>query len=56
MGRGKTVRLRIGITTGYGTIGNFDSEDRMDYTIIGNVVNLASRLQACGVRRHPHRS
>ena len=39
-------QLRIGITTGYCTVGNFGSEDRMDYTIIGNEVNLASRLQS----------
>lgn len=39
-------QLRIGINTGYCTVGNFGSEDRMDYTIIGNEVNLAARLQA----------
>src|SRR5215813_7047579 len=42
----KPFQLRIGITTGYCTVGNFGSEDRMDYTIIGNEVNLASRLQS----------
>ena len=38
--------IRIGITTGFCTVGNFGSRDRMDYTIIGNEVNLASRLQS----------
>jgi class 3 adenylate cyclase len=37
--------LRIGITTGYCTVGNFGSDDRLDYTAIGNAVNLAARLQ-----------
>ena len=42
----KPFQLRIGISTGYCTVGNFGSEDRMDYTIIGGEVNLASRLQS----------
>ncbi len=39
-------RARMGINTGYCNVGNFGSEDRMDYTIIGAEANLAARLQS----------
>ena len=39
-------QMRIGINTDYCNVGNFGSEDRMDYTIIGAEVNLAARIQA----------
>ena len=42
----RPFRIRMGITTGFCTVGNFGSRDRMDYTIIGNEVNLAARLQS----------
>jgi len=41
----RPFRIRMGICTGFCTVGNFGSRDRMDYTIIGNEVNLAARLE-----------
>lgn len=46
LGAEQPFHLRIGINTGYVTVGNFGSEDRMDYTIIGSSVNLTARLQS----------
>jgi class 3 adenylate cyclase len=40
------VAIRIGVNTGQATVGNFGSNERMDYTAIGRQVNLAARLQA----------
>ena len=42
----RPFRIRMGICTGFCTVGNFGSQDRIDYTIIGNEVNLAARLQS----------
>ena len=44
-GQEHVFQLRIGINTGFCTVGNFGSNERVDYTIIGNEVNLAARLQ-----------
>ncbi len=46
MGLEKPFQVRIGINTGFCTVGNIGSPDRMDYTIIGHEVNLAARLQS----------
>ncbi len=45
MGYDKPFQMRVGINTGYCNVGNFGSEARMDYTIIGGEVNLAARLE-----------
>ncbi|MCU1716505.1 adenylate/guanylate cyclase domain-containing protein [Pseudomonas sp. 5P_3.1_Bac2] len=41
----KPLEIRMGLNTGYCTVGNFGADTRMDYTIIGREVNLASRLE-----------
>ncbi len=42
----RPFHMRIGINTGYCTVGNFGSNALMDYTIIGGEVNLAARLES----------
>ena len=45
-GVSRGLHVRMGITTGYCTVGNFGSEQRLDYTVLGSPGNLAARLQA----------
>ncbi|MBL4682936.1 MAG: HAMP domain-containing protein [Pseudomonadales bacterium] len=45
-GFSKPFHVRFGMHTGYCTVGNFGSDNRMDYTIIGSTVNLASRIES----------
>lgn len=42
--------IRIGITTGYCHVGNFGSNNRLSYTLIGKEANLASRLEAVAAK------
>jgi class 3 adenylate cyclase len=44
-GAARGLHVRMGIATGYCTVGNFGSEQLLEYTALGAPVNLAARLQ-----------
>ena len=46
------VRMRIGIYTGTVTVGSLGGKNRLEYGVIGDSVNIASRLESCEKDRH----
>ena len=50
MGVKNGLGIRMGISTGFCTVGNFGSDLRLDYTVLGSPVNLAARLQSAAER------
>ncbi|WP_310621162.1 adenylate/guanylate cyclase domain-containing protein [Flexibacterium corallicola] len=54
--QGKPLRVRVGIHTGIAVVGNVGSSERMNYTAIGDNVNIAARLQDLGKQVDPEAS
>ncbi|MCP3941834.1 MAG: adenylate/guanylate cyclase domain-containing protein [Desulfobacteraceae bacterium] len=47
---GQKIFMRIGINTGLAVVGNMGSQTRFDYTMVGDAVNLAARLESANKR------
>ena len=48
------TQIRIGIHSGSATVGNIGAPGRLNYTIIGDTVNIGQRLEQLGKEIHPH--
>ena len=52
--RRQKVRMRIGVHTGPVVVGNIGTPTRMNYTVVGDTVNIAQRLETLGKDLLPH--
>ena len=50
---GVEVAVRVGIHTGPVVVGNIGSASRLNYTVVGNSVNIASRIEALAKESNP---
>jgi class 3 adenylate cyclase len=50
---GVEVAVRVGIHTGPVVVGNIGSASRLNYTVVGDTVNIASRMEALAKESHP---
>jgi class 3 adenylate cyclase len=49
---GRRFGIRVGVHSGEAIVGNIGAPDRFNYTVVGDSVNLASRLEGVGKRYH----